>query len=116
MRLPAEDFHKDPFGGKGILITDEPNYRCWLGEIDGKLVQCVRERVSPLLDEAADYRSRSQGQRWGDMKRVATIPESMFWDPNSDFSKAHNNRDNEWIKRFLNDIDNQKLRTFEGRL
>jgi len=33
-----------------------------------------------------------------------------------DFAKAVHDRDEGWIKRFLNDSDNQKLRTFRGNL
>lgn len=111
---PESDFWKDPFGGVGQLIVDRPHHRCWVAEVDGKIQQCVVERVDPLLDINAERRAVNAGKKWGDGDLVAAIPASLFW--HGDFAKAHADDDQEWMKRFLNDSDNAKLRTREGKL
>ena len=45
---------------------------------------------------------------------IASIPNGIYY--HGDFAKAVHDRDEGWIKRFLNDSDNQKLRTFRGNL
>jgi hypothetical protein len=110
------DFLADPFGGKGRLIRDEPFVRTWLlFDDEGRLTaQCEVQRVDPILEENERRRAATAGKRWGDGQIVASIPNVIFW--HGDYARAREARDDAWIKRFLNDRDNYKLRTKEGRL
>lgn len=107
-------FMKDPFGGKGTLIADSPWSRSWISEDEqGKLVTCDVSYTGPILDANKQQLNSSAGKRWGDGQVVARIPLDMYF---KDFNKARKNGDTQWVKRFLNDSDNSKLRTFEGKL
>lgn len=109
---PDSDFFDDPFGGTGQLVTEGINKRCWVANVEGKLMQCVVERIDPILEENLRTRNDTAGQRFGDTRLVARIPNSMFW--HGDFAKARDADDQRWMARFLNDRDNLKLRAFEG--
>lgn len=108
------DFIKDPFGGKGQLMTEHSGQRTWVGPHPqtGKLCQCRVEWVDPILEENKIRRAESAGKRWGDGQIVASIPSSMYYF--GDFAKAVENDDQKYMTKFLNDYDNSKLRTKEG--
>lgn len=68
--------------------------------------------VDGILDSAAADRSNNGGKRWGDGRVIGTIPDAIAW--SSGYMNAKKNGDEAWIKRFWNNRDNYKLRTFEG--
>jgi len=43
-------------------------------ELDGKTVFQKSYDAQPFLDVAADMRSATDGQKWGEMRHVGTIP------------------------------------------
>ncbi len=109
------EFYTDPFGGNGILVTDRPDYRCWVmhDEEAGVWHKCEVQPVEAILEANRELYNVAE-TRWGDTALVASIPNVMYW--NGDFAKAREGRDDAWIKRFLNSSDNQKLRTKRGHL
>jgi len=61
-----------------------------------------------------DDLSVSAGMKWGDGKIVSSVP--MAYAFKTGYAEAMRNGDEKWKQRFLNDIDNRKLRTFEGKV
>lgn len=115
MISPGPEFYADPFGGKGILVGDSPTKREWVCEVEpGKWAVMSTEWVDPLFEQNAALKSINRGKKWGDGRVVASIPESVFY--RGDFKKAFDGGDQQWLKRFLNDSSNEKLRTFEGKV
>ena len=71
----------------------------------------TRYIVDPILDANVAVCNTTQGQRWGGGQRVASIPLNMFWDK---LHEAVTNKDDAYVRKFLNNSDNKKLRTFHG--
>lgn len=112
-----EDFLADPFEGKGKLVSDPCRFdvRAWVHTDDNGVTHvCHVYRVDPVIEANRERYNASYGQRWGDGRVVASIPNGIYY--HGDFAKAVGDRDEGWIRRFLNDADNQKLRTFRGNL
>jgi len=63
-----------------------------------------------LKDNAAD-RSDHAGAKWGDGRRVASIPLNVYYDR---LAQAHDQGDDAYVSRWLNDSDNRGFRTFDG--
>ena len=69
----------------------------------------------PILEQAAIERRETRGQRWGEMRKVGSIPlplyylwRSVYRDDEDGFMKR--------VIQYLNDPDYKNLRTFEGKL
>ncbi|MEV5407199.1 hypothetical protein AB0L20_32315, partial [Streptomyces albidoflavus] len=62
----------------------------------------------------AEDRLANAGKRWGEGQVIGTIPDSIAH--STGYMQAKQNGDVQWIKRFWNDSDNRKLRTFEGKI
>ncbi len=56
----------------------------------------------------------SEGQKWGDGQIVSSMPLHVFYD--SGMGQAQAEGDVKWMRKFLNDYENQGYRTFKGRL
>lgn len=69
--------------------------------------------VDDILSANQQERNMTSGQKWGEWRKVASIPIGLFYD---NLGVAVQNRDEKYINRFLNDIDNRSFRTFEGRV
>jgi hypothetical protein len=111
----ATDFLADPFGGRGKLITATADMRTWLHfREDGVIEQCVVTNTDPHLEETARLRSENAGKRWGDGRSIGSVPLDLYF--KSGLSEANTQRDKAFIRRFWNDADHKKLRTFEGRI
>lgn len=112
-----DDFFADPFDGKGTMVSDPTRFdmRCWVWTDENDTTHiCHVYRVDPVLEANRERYNDSIGKKWGDGQVVASIPNAIYY--HGDYAKAREARDDAWINRFLNDIDNQKLRTFRGRL
>ena len=107
----------DPFGGKGELIDLQPGYAlwAWCNELTGEMHTCEQSEIDPILEENQRRRNASQGNRWGDGQVVASIPNALLYG-DSYYAKARAAQDTKAMKKFLNDPDNRKLRTFDGTL
>lgn len=93
----------DPISGMKVYIQD-------LG--DGRTAIKKVMPVDSILESAADDRSNNAGKRWGDGQIIGTVPLEMYF--SSGYAEAKNNHDTAWLKRFWNDRDRYRLRTFEG--
>lgn len=69
--------------------------------------------VDDLIANNAAQFNASDGKRWGDGKVVARLPLNLFYDKLAEPMKQ---RDQEYLKRFLNDADNRAYRTFKGNV
>ena len=69
--------------------------------------------VDDVLGENKKHFNQSQGQKFGNGKRVASIPLNIFYEK---LVKAQTQGDNKYIRKWLNDSDNKAFRTFEGNV
>ncbi len=64
------------------IVTDEGidqyGTRHHLHIEQGRLVHQRTFDAQPFLDLAAEDRARTRGERWGEMRKVATIPMAMY--------------------------------------
>lgn len=111
----SKDFGTDPFGGRGTVLTRSPTSIMWICEVSPGVYQtCEDTFIDPFLEENAIARSENAGKRWGDGRVVASMPVEMHL--NGYYAEARKAGDEKAAKRWLNDRDNYKLRTFEGNL
>lgn len=68
-------------------------------------------QVDDVLKNNKAERMDHHGARWGDGRRVASIPLNVYYDQ---LDEAQSQGDSKYLSRWLNDPDNQKFRTFEG--
>lgn len=70
-------------------------------------------RVDNVLKDNHAARQDMAGQRWGEGKRVASIPLNLYYDK---LAEAQAQGDHKFVAKWLNDGDNAAFRTFEGRV
>lgn len=104
----------DPFGGRGRIVRRSHDKVLWYCEdSDGNIETCVQTLVQPVLDANRRAYNESYGKRWGDGQIVASIPLPLYF---GNLGEALKNGDQAYVKRYLNDSDNVKLRTWRGKL
>lgn len=96
-------FSHDPMTGKKVWHLD-------MGE---HIIVRTETPVDELFNQNAEDMSNSIGRRWGNGQRVASIPMDIFF---AHLNEANKNGDSAYIKKWLNNADHQKFRTFGGRL
>lgn len=69
--------------------------------------------VDDILDVNRTEYNENHGKRFGEWRKVASIPSGIFFDS---LGTAAQNRDQAYINRFLNDSDNRAFRTFAGNI
>lgn len=107
-------FGPDPFGGKGSLLVNQYDKRVWICEVEpGVFATCTETLVDPLLDQNARDLNDSLGKRFGDGVRAASIPLDIYF---RELVPAKKQGDDKYIRRWLNDPDHEKFRTFRGKL
>lgn len=89
-------FHDDPENPDGFILE-----KVWDSE--------------PLLEQNAVEKRETSGDKWGEMRKVASIPLPLYFLWKSVF-KGDQDGFERHVKKFLNDSENNKYRTFEGRL
>jgi len=67
-----------------------------------------------LLKQNAEEYANSNGKRFGDVAKVASLPPNLLF--SDGWRQAYMEGDEKWINRKLNDPDYQRLRTFHGKL
>ena len=95
----------DPISGMKVYIQD-------LG--DGRTAIRKVMPVDPILESAAADRSNNAGKRWGEGQIIGTVPLELYF--STGYAEAKQNHDTAWLKRFWNDGNHKKLRTFEGNV
>lgn len=77
-------------------------------------IRKIAHNVDQLLDANAEEFNAHLNARWGDGKKVASIPPALFEELGLD--KALQEGDKAHFKRIINDSDFAKFRTFGGRI
>ena len=72
--------------------------------------------VEHLIKDNVERRNDSAGDRWGDGKVIANIPQSILFDQKLGLSEAISQEDDKYVNKWLNDSDNRAFRTFEGHV
>ncbi len=86
----------------------------WVKEEDDGLLVQTRQDVSALLDKNMAQRNVAANHWRGDYHCIAALPLEMMH--STDLGRAIQEGDDSYVDRFLNDGDNSKLRTKEGRV
>lgn len=101
--------------GPWVLTEDTELFRTYEMEQDGEtIVRREWKGTDKLLDLAAQERTDNAGKNWGDGRIIGRVPMNLYYA--SGLAEAARQRDDKFIRRFWNDLDNRKLRTFEGRV
>jgi len=77
-------------------------------------IRKIAHNVDQLLDANQKELNAQLGARWGDGKKVASIPATMFEELGLDRALAEG--DKAHFKRIINDGDYAKFRTFRGNI
>lgn len=103
--------------GEWRLLEDDPvtGHAKWFLPIDDKhfVIKDVYYQTDALLDANADRLNDSLGKRWGDGQVAASIPLNVFFDQ---LAEPMRQKDRGFIKRWLNDSDHARFRTFKGKV
>lgn len=89
-----EDFHFDPDTGKCTIRTT------W-------------DHMDELRSLNREAEIASQGERFGDMRMVARVPAHLA---TQELMAAIQQKDERYVRRWLNDADHQHFRTFRGKV
>lgn len=92
--------------------------RTWYADGEGGLIIKDEQNVAPILEaNKAAYNQVDERARWGELTRVAEIPNSVIADLNAQgIMRGFVVVDQKRIKAFLNDPANRFLRTRPGRV
>lgn len=93
----------DPLTGRTVRGYEE----------EGILYVRTEYPVEELAERNAFFRAEGEHCRFGEGKRVASIPLNLFHDQLFD---ACRNGDQKFLSRWLNDGDHQMFRTFRGKV
>lgn len=100
--------------GWGLFDYDiETGRSVWVAQVDGEEVFRIDYPVDDIVNANAERYNNGQGQRWGDGKRIASIPLNTFY---AELDQAHLQGDDAYLSRWLNDSDHRAFRTFPGRV
>lgn len=109
-------FGADPFGGEGTILSRGPDYVLWARmNADGSTTVCNQSLIDPVLEANAEARAETDGKRWGDGQRIASVPNSLLYGDGY-YAKARAAGDKKAMMKWLDDSDQAKLRTKTGRL
>ena len=92
--------------------------RTWYADGEGGLIIKHEQDVAPILElNKAAYNQTDERARWGELTRVAEIPNSVIADLNvQGIMRGFTVIDQKRMKAFLNDPANRFLRTRPGRV
>lgn len=104
------------FDGAWRLWSHDPvtGVTKWRMETDDGFVIRTDTPVDQLFRENNEKQVDSLNRRWGDGQVVASIPLDVF--ERSGLLDAQAQGDSKFMKRFLNDSDNAKFRTRQGKV
>lgn len=97
-------FDYDPQTGRSTWVTHQ----------DNQMVFRIDQPLENIFSANNEDESASNGKRFGDWNRVASIPHHLTYQ--NGVAKAVEQQDNAFLSRFLNDPDNRKFRTSRGRV
>jgi len=88
----------------------------WMLEQDGKTIFRTDYPMQATLAENAAQRNEAERAWKGDWHRIASIPLNVAFDEDLGLMKAHEQGDEKYLSRWLNDGDNLAFRTRGGRV
>jgi hypothetical protein len=100
-------FERDPLTGRRTYFSLDEGP-------PGKTLWRIEMPIDGLIESNAEAEKATHGQRFGDWNRVASVPLNIMEKSGLDVAIA--SRDNKFISKFLNDIDNGKFRTSRGKV
>jgi hypothetical protein len=101
--------------GNWVLVSDNEWFRVWELDQDNCLVRKTEcKGTETVLESNRELLKDSDGQRWGDGKIAARVPMNVWF--SSGLAEANKQRDYKYMKKFYNDSDHRKYRTFKGRI
>lgn len=99
-------FEHDPEIGRTVwLIFDDA------GKLKGAHVE---QEVDAILDANAEAEKATQGVRFGDYQRIASVPLTFF--EKTGLGEAIDGSDRRYLSKVLNDADNSRFRTSRGKV
>lgn len=98
-----------------LLPSSDPLTRKWIMAVDENNFVVKTETLAPSLiaESNAEDLKASDGKRFGDGQVVARIPLGLFY---GQLLEPVKQRDQRYLRKFLNDRDNRWMRTFRGQL
>ena len=102
--------------GDWVMIDHEfeTGRSTWMKEEDGKYLFRVDMPINDILDSNNDALVETIGRKFGDYRRIASIPHHLVYQNGID--QAMSQDDHKWLNRWFNDSDNAKFRTSRGRV
>lgn len=88
----------------------------WMLEQDGKTIFRTDYPMQATLAENAAQRNEAERAWKGDWHRIASIPLNVAFDEDLGLMKAHEQGDEKYLSRWLNDGQNVAFRTRGGRV
>jgi hypothetical protein len=100
------------------FLTETPTHRCYIADIgDGKsVVKTEYLFTDELLAGNQFLRNETDGQRWGDTPKVASIPLNVLYSSQSQIMEKLREGDRDHMKWWLNRPENEIYRTKRGRV
>lgn len=102
--------------GAWVLVEETPSFRRYeLDMGDGRVILRTEHlQTDALLAGNAMDRSANAGKRWGEGQVIGRLPLNLYYA--SGLAEAMRQGDMAWVRRFWNDGDNARFRTFEGQV
>lgn len=105
--------------GDWRLIEYDPHTQIsewWLLHDDQKsfTIRRIQHNTQAILNANREERNDNAGRRWGDCRKVATIP--LIYFDKLGLNQAMTNGDGAYLRKILNDGDFANFRTFDGRI
>jgi hypothetical protein len=69
--------------------------------------------VGAILTANKQQQADNINKKWGEWRKVASIPSGLFF---NDLGEAVRQKDENYVKKYLNDADNRNMRTFLGNV
>lgn len=102
--MAGRDFSFDPLTGVKTVFHDTE---------DGGFILEKKQDISGILEHNLQQQNaQTSVDRWGDGRKVASIPMSIY----ADWIATGKANDPNFVKRWLNDPENSKFRTFKGKV
>ena len=107
-------------GGDWRVFTAHPDTAIYtlMQDVGDAFVVCtVQLDTEPLFDMNRELEINSQGKRFGDGQRMASVPLHLAYTKEGGYIMQRlDDGDRKGVRKFLNDSENYKFRTFRGKL
>ena len=100
-------FETDPLTGRQVWMSLDEGP-------PGKTLWRIEMPIDGLAEANAEAEKLTQGNRFGDYNRIASVPLNTL--EQSGLDTAVQMRDNRFISKWVNDSDHSKFRTSRGKV